>query len=115
MSASQAGPNIQTFEAGVTSQLAGSASHSTEIGTMGTGTGGGGSKPATMLLNEHHQRGYTVRYEEYLCIDHTESRPQYGCRVWVNEQLKGTANNKSRKKDAKEEAALEAAASLLLI
>lgn len=72
-------------------------------------------KSGTQLLNEHGNRGNTIRYEEYFCIGHTEHEPQYGCRVWVNGQLKGTANNKPNKKKAKEEAAFEAATSLLLI
>ena len=68
----------------------------------------------TQLLNQYQQRGNIIRYEEYLCIGHTEHEPQYGCRVWVNGDPKGTANNKSSKKKAKEAAASEAAKSLLL-
>ena len=113
-SASQAGPDIQTFEAGTTSQLAGFASHSTRIGTMGTSTVSSGHKTGTQLLNEHQQRGHIVQYEGYLCIGHTEHNPLYGCRVWVDGRLEGTSNDKCRKKDAKEEAAFEAAKSLLL-
>ncbi len=71
-------------------------------------------KSGTQLLNEHHQRGNIIRYDEYLCNGHTEHNPQYGCRVWVNGEPKGSANNKSSMKKAKEEAAAEAATSLLL-
>ena len=71
-------------------------------------------KSGTQFLNEHQNRGNTIRYEEYPCTGHSENNPQYGCRVWVNDQPKGTANNKPSKKKAKEEAALEAAKSLLL-
>jgi len=112
--------NLQTCEAGATSQLAESASHdlsgghSTGIETMDTGTSNLREKTATQLLNEHHQRGNTIRYEEFLCDGHTDHSPQYGCRVWVNGEPKGFANNRSSRKKAKEEAASEAVMTLLL-
>ena len=71
-------------------------------------------KSGTQLLNEHENRGNTIQYEEYFCTGHSDHEPKYGCRVWVNGHPKGTANNKSSKKKAKEAAALEAATSLLL-
>lgn len=81
---------------------------------MDTGTGHRHPKMATQLLNEYQYRGNTIRYEEYLCTGHTEHEPRYGCIVWVNGERKGVANNKSNRKKAKEEAALEAVTSLLL-
>ena len=77
-------------------------------------TGNLHTKTATQLLNEYQHRGNTIRYEEYLCAGHTDHEPRYGCRVWVNEELKGLANNKSNRRKAKEEAAFEAVTSLLL-
>ena len=71
-------------------------------------------KSGTQLLNEHENRGNIIQYEEYICTGHSENQPQYGCRVWVNGHPKGTSNYKSSKKKAKEEAAFEAATSLLL-
>jgi len=73
------------------------------------------TKSGTQLLNEHQQRGNTIYYEEYHCTGHTVNTPQYGCRVWVNGNCEGTANNRASKQKAKEAAALNAAESLLLI
>jgi hypothetical protein len=72
------------------------------------------TKSGTQLLNEHQNRGHTIRYEVYVCTGHSENNPQYGCRVWVNENPEGVANYEPSKKKAKEAAALEAAESLLL-
>lgn len=72
-------------------------------------------KSGTQLLNEHQNRGHTIEYEEYQCAGHSENNPQYGCRVWVNGNPIGVANNKPSRRKAKEAAALEAAESLLLI
>jgi len=73
------------------------------------------SKSATQLLNELMQSGHDVQYDEYTCGGHSVSSPQYGCRVWVNQIVRGTANNRPSKREAKKIAALMAAESLLLI
>jgi hypothetical protein len=73
-------------------------------------------KSGTQLLNEYKQNHHhTICYEEYVCRSHTPTNPQYGCRVWVDGCLKGVANNKSSAPEAKEDAALKTAESLLLI
>jgi len=71
-------------------------------------------KSGTQRLNEYQNRGHTIQYEEYTCTTHSESNPQYGCKVWVDGGVKGVANNEPSKKRAKEAAALEAVTSLLL-
>lgn len=67
-----------------------------------------------MLLNEYEQLGHLVVYEEFECDSHTEHLPQYGCKLLVNGNLKGTAQDQPNKKAAREEAARQAADSLLL-
>ena len=71
------------------------------------------NKSATQVLNEYQQPGITIRYEQYHCTGHSDHTPQWGCRVLVNGEIKGLANNKSSKKEAKEEAASKAITSLL--
>jgi hypothetical protein len=72
-------------------------------------------KSATMILNEHKQRGHDVVYEEFECDGHTGHRPKYGCRVSVNGDVEGTSQDYPNKKAAKEEAARQAAESLILL
>ena len=66
-----AGNNIQTYQAGATSQLAESSSldgHSTGIETVGADPGNLRQKTAIQLLNEYRARGNnTIQYEEYIC------------------------------------------------
>ena len=119
-----AGNNTQTSEAGTSSQLAESASHdlsgghSTGIETVGTGTGNLRQKTATQLLNEYGCWAHGIIPSNtsniYLCTGHSDAKPQFGCRVLVNGQPKGNTNNKSSKREVREEAASEAVTSLLM-
>ena len=67
-----------------------------------------------MLLNEYEQLGHLVVYKEFECAGHTDHLPQYGCELSVNGNLEGTAQDQPNKKAAREEAARQAAESLLL-
>ena len=67
------------------------------------------------MLNKYGAHGNTVQYEVYLCTGHSDDKPQWGCRIWVNGQPKGISSNKSNKQEAREEAASAAVMSLLLI
>lgn len=65
-------------------------------------------KSATMLLNEYKMRHRSVVYEEYTCDGHSEVTPRYGCRVYLDNVLRGVANGYPNKKMAKETAASQA-------
>ena len=67
-----------------------------------------------MLLNEYEQLGHLVVYEEFECNGHIGHIPQYGCKLLVNGDIKGTSQNQPNKKAAREEAARQAAESLVL-
>ena len=73
------------------------------------------NKSGTQLLNEYGQQGHTIQYEEFLCDNHSQYKPQYGCKVWVNGHLAGTATYVSSKEKAKEGAARATAEFLVLI
>ena len=71
-------------------------------------------KSATMLLNEYEQLGHLVVYEEFECDGHIGHIPKHGCRLLVNGDIKGTTEDQPNKKAAREEAARQAAESLVL-
>jgi len=71
-------------------------------------------KSATMLLNEHEQRGHEVVYREFECAGHTANLPKYGCTIYVNGGTEGTSQNHPNKKAAREAAAQRAVDSLIL-
>jgi hypothetical protein len=72
-------------------------------------------KSATMILNVYkaYSRSAVV-YEEYTCNGHSEAMPRYGCRVYIDDVLRGVANDYPNKKSAREAAASEAAKALAL-
>jgi dsRNA-specific ribonuclease len=71
-------------------------------------------KRATMTLNEHRQRGHTVFYKVFECPEHTCHLPKYGCKVYINNRVEGTSQDRRSKKAAKEAAARKAVESLIL-
>ena len=71
-------------------------------------------KSATMLLNEYEQLGHLVVYQEFECDGHIDRIPKYGCILFVNGYIKGTSKDQPNKRAAREEAARQAAESLVL-
>jgi dsRNA-specific ribonuclease len=67
-----------------------------------------------MRLNEHSQRDNKVEFQPFKCNGDTEPNPKYGCKVYVNNILVGTAQDYRSKKAAKEAAAQQAVDSLIL-
>jgi len=62
-----------------------------------------------MILNEYKMHRRSVVYVEYTCDGHSEVTPLYGCRVYLDDVIRGVANGHPSKRAAKEAAASQAA------